>query len=126
MIETEVRLGENIVVPDLAGWKKERFPAGLQDNWIPVAPDWVCEILSPSTALYDRTEKKAVYAEHRVGHLWLVDVNNMTIEVYRLESGDWCPVKVFGGRVAVRLEPFQVVEIELGDLWLENVRSPSS
>jgi Uma2 family endonuclease len=121
LVETEVRLGENTVVPDIAGWKKERFPAGLQSNWIPAAPDWVCEILSPSTALYDRTEKKAIYAEYRVGYLWLVDPFNMTIEVYRFESSDWAPVGVFGGKGAARLEPFQEIEIVLGDLWLEDL-----
>ncbi len=118
LIRPEVRLGESIVVPDLAGWKRERFPPGIQSNWIPVAPDWVCEVLSPPTALYDRTKKRTIYAEHRVGHIWLADAINMTVEVYRLESGDWVQVGVLGGKETARLEPFQEIEIELGDLWL--------
>ena len=75
------------MVPDLAGWKRERFPIEEETNWISVAPDWVCEVLSPSTALRDRTKKKEIYAQAEVGYLWLVDPYNMTVEVYRLGSG---------------------------------------
>ena len=119
--ETEVRLGAHTIVPDIAGWRRERFPIHEDTNWISVAPDWVCEVISPSTALRDRTDKKAIYAEHRVGHLWLVDPVNMTVEVYRLGPDDWVPVGVWGGSAKARLEPFREIEIELGDLWLENL-----
>jgi Uma2 family endonuclease len=118
LVEVEVRLGEDIIVPDLAGWRKERFPQRLEHNWIEVVPDWVCEVLSPRTALRDRTDKMLIYAEHRVGHLWLVDPANTTLEVFRLES-HWVPAGVFGGEERARLEPFQEIEIDLGHLWLE-------
>lgn len=121
--EVEIQLGDNIIVPDLAGWRKERFPKKLEHNWIDVVPDWVCEVLSPRTALRDRTCKMAIYAEHRVGHLWLVDPFNMTLEVFRLES-HWVPVGVFGGNEKARLEPFHDIEIDLGDLWMENLTDP--
>lgn len=116
--EVEIKLGEQIIVPDLAGWRKERFPKRLEHNWIEVTPDWVCEILSPGTALRDRTVKKTIYEEHRVGWLWLVDPLHMTLEVFRPESNHWVPAGVFGGEEKARLEPFQEIEINLGGLWL--------
>ena len=120
LVEPEIRLMEDTVVPDLAGWKRERFPVPLETAWFPVAPDWVCEILSPSTGLYDRTKKKATYAKHRVRHLWIVDPTNMTIEAYRLAPApdDWAPVGIWGNSDKARIEPFQEIEINLGDLWL--------
>lgn len=65
--EVEIKLGDQLLVPELAGWRKERFPKNLDLNWIEVTPDWVCEILSPGTALRDRTVKKSIYEAHRVG-----------------------------------------------------------
>jgi Uma2 family endonuclease len=119
LVEVEIRLGEDTLVPDLSGWRRERFPKRPEHNWIEVTPDWVCEVLSPSTALRDRTVKKTVYEEHRVGHLWLVDPLNMILEVFRLESDHWVPAGVFGGNEKARLEPFEQTEIDLGHLWLE-------
>lgn len=118
LIEPEIAFGEDILVPDLAGWKVERFPRGLEHNWIGVVPDWVCEVLSPSTALRDRTYKMNLYAEHGVGHVWLADPVHMTLDVFRLESNRWVSLGVFGGKKKVRLEPFQQIDINLGDLWL--------
>jgi len=84
-----------------------------------IPPDWVCEVLSPSTALRDRTVKKAIYEEHGVGYLWLIDPLHMTLEIFRLESSCWVPAGVFGGEEKARLEPFQEIEIHLGNLWLK-------
>jgi Uma2 family endonuclease len=119
LVEVEIKLDEQLIVPDLAGWRKDRFPKKLDHNWIEVPPDWVCEILSPSTALRDRTVKKAIYEKHGIKHLWLVDPFHMTLEVYRLESNRWISAGIFGGPEKARLEPFQEIEIDLGDLWLE-------
>jgi Uma2 family endonuclease len=119
LVEVEVKLREDVLVPDLAGWRKERFPKKLEANWIETPPDWVCEVLSPSTALRDRTVKKAVYEAHRVGHLWLVDPVHMTVEVFRLEADRYALAGVYGGQERVRLGPFQEIEIDLGDLWIE-------
>ncbi len=119
IIEPEVAFGEHILVPDLAGWKAERFPRTQEYNWIGVIPDWVCEVLSPRTALRDRTVKKTIYGEYRVGYLWLADPLNLTLEAFRLENGQWAPLGVFGEKNKVRIEPFQEIEIDLGDLWLE-------
>ncbi|MDR3566965.1 MAG: Uma2 family endonuclease [Syntrophobacteraceae bacterium] len=120
VFEVEVRLGENTIVPDLAGWRKERFPKKLETNWIEVAPDWICEVLSPRTALRDRTEKMKIYAEHRVGYVWLIDPLNMTLEVFELKSSALVPAGVFGAKAKARIEPFTEIIIDLADLWLED------
>lgn len=117
--EPEVEFGENILVPDLAGWRKERF-ARSKTNWISVVPDWVCEILSPSTLRLDRIKKLSLYGRHRVQYSWLIDPIARTLEVFRLESGKWVLVGAFSEADKVRAEPFQEVEISLSNLWLED------
>ena len=117
--EPEITLGQQVLVPDLAGWRKERLLGRPKSEWMALPPDWVCEILSPSTALRDRTVKTAIYAVHGVGTLWLVDPIHQTLEIFRLESGAWVVAGVFGGDQKACLEPFQELEIDLGDWWLE-------
>ncbi|MGA2402755.1 MAG: Uma2 family endonuclease [Syntrophobacteraceae bacterium] len=117
IVEPEVGFGENTMVPDLAGWKAERFPWEEDHNWIGVVPDWVCEILSPGTFRLDRTSKMTTYAKYEVGHAWLIDPIAAILEVYRLESGRWSLLGAFGGEEKVCVEPFQEIEIDLGDLW---------
>jgi Uma2 family endonuclease len=117
--ETEILLGENLLVPDFAGWRRERFPGLPAENWISVVPDWICEVLSPFTARPDRVRKMPIYAEHGVQHLWLIDPVAKTLEVFRLESGRWVLLSVFAENDSVRAEPFHDIEIELGNLWIE-------
>ncbi|SHF72250.1 Endonuclease, Uma2 family (restriction endonuclease fold) [Desulfacinum infernum DSM 9756] len=119
ILEPEVAFGENILVPDLAGWKKERFPTDEPHNWISVAPDWICEVLSPATARRDRADKMPIYARHEVRHLWLLDPDLQTLEVFVLEAGRWVLAGVHAGSAKVRAEPFQQLELDLGVLWLE-------
>jgi Uma2 family endonuclease len=119
LLEPEIAFGEDILVPDLAGWKKERFPASEETNWISVRPDWVCEVLSPSTARNDRIKKMRVFAGHEVPYAWLIDPVLMTLEVFRLESGRWLLLNAFTEDEKVRAEPFEELEIELASLWLE-------
>ncbi|MHC1741721.1 MAG: Uma2 family endonuclease [Syntrophobacteraceae bacterium] len=122
LIEPEIGLGSNILVPDLAGWKKERFPIEEPHNWISAAPDWVCEILSPGTASLDKHEKMPIYAQHEVAHAWLIDpIGTRTLDVFRLEFGGWWRLlESYGDRnTKVRAEPFQEIEIDLDALWLE-------
>lgn len=121
--EVEVKLGEHLLVPDFAGWKRERFPTELRDNWIPVAPDWVCEILSPSSLRTDKIKKMPVYAQFNVAHAWLIDPRDKTLDVYRLESGRWSLLGSFVEDDKARAEPFQEIEIDLEDLWLESALS---
>ena len=120
LFEPEIRFSEkDLVVPDLAGWRKERFPGWPRENWFSDAPDWVCEILSPSTARNDRIVKMATYAQHEVQHLWLIDPRDKTLEVFRLLSGQWVRLGGFAENDKVKAEPFREVEIELGSLWTE-------
>ena len=118
LYETEVRLGEDIVVPDLANWRQERFPSKFEHNWIPVAPDWICEVLSPGTFRHDKVKKMPLYAHYGVGYMWLIDPIVMTLDTLRLESGAWSLPASFSETDTVRAEPFQEIEIDLGDLWV--------
>jgi Uma2 family endonuclease len=115
--EPELHLGGQTLVPDLAGWRRERMPAVPDAPYATLAPDWVCEVLSPSTALLDRAKKLRVYAEHGVGHAWLVDPLARSLEVLRLQGGLWTLLDVHLGDVTVRAEPFEALELPLGALW---------
>ena len=117
--EPELHLGQNILVPDLAGWRRERFSTPREEHRFTVPPDWVCEILSPRTARDDRMKKMRIYAQHAVPHAWLIDPIICTLEVFRLESGKWLLLDVFSENARVRVEPFQEIEIDLGSLWSE-------
>lgn len=121
LYEVEIKLAEECrpVVPDLSGWRVERFPRLIETNWIPVPPDWVCEVLSPRTIRLDRIRKMAKYARFGVEYAWLVDPMAMTLEVFKLEAGRWVLWGAFEGNDRARVEPFQEVEIALGDLWME-------
>jgi Uma2 family endonuclease len=119
IVEPEIAFGENILVPDLAGWKKERFPMEEPHNWISVAPDWVCEVLSPGTAQADRAGKMPIYAQHQVSNAWLIDPILKTLEVFRFELGRWVVLGVYARSAKLRAEPFAEIEIDLGLLWLE-------
>jgi Uma2 family endonuclease len=115
--EPELHLGEHVLVPDLAGWRRERLPSVPDAPWIDLAPDWVCEVLSPSTARIDRGRKLRIYAEAAVSHLWLLDPLEQTLEVLRLRDGAWTIVDVLTGKATVRAVPFDAIELELGELW---------
>jgi Uma2 family endonuclease len=115
-------MGQDILVPDLAGWKETRFPESEDHNWISAVPDWICEILSPSTAKIDKTDKIPLYAQNRVSHLWLIDPSAKTLDVFRLEAGRWMLLSLFAEADKVRAEPFEEIEIDLNTLWIEGRR----
>jgi Uma2 family endonuclease len=117
LFEPELHLGEHVLVPDLAGWRRERMPEMPKEAFFNVAPDWVCEVISPSNARIDRGAKSLIYAKHDVSHLWFVDPAARTVEVQRNEGGRWVVVGAHGGTDRVRLEPFEAVELKLGRLW---------
>lgn len=119
LVEPEIGLEKEVVVPDLAGWRRERFPQAEDHNWISVAPDWVCEILSPGTARNDRVKKMRLFARHDVPYTWLTDPLLMTLEVFKLESGRWLLLNIFSENDKVRAEPFPQVELDLSNLWLQ-------
>jgi Uma2 family endonuclease len=116
--EPELHLHPNVVVPDLAGWRKERMPRRPRVVGIELAPDWACEVLSPSTAVIDRTKKMDVYARANVPWLWMVDPIARTLEVYRLDTARWVVAANFGDTQKVRAEPFDAVERDLSLWWL--------
>jgi Uma2 family endonuclease len=115
----ELRLGEDYVVPDLAGWRRERLPVVPDAARLELAPDWVCEILSPSTERIDRGLKLRIYAREGVSHLWLLNPDARTLEVYRLQDGEWRVVAVHTGETPIRAEPFEAIELDLATLWGE-------
>ena len=119
LFKPEVRLGEHILVPDLAGWKRERMPSLGEGNQFDLAPDWVCEILSPGTVRLDKKRKLPIYAEFGTGHVWLLDPLSRTMEAFRLSSGKWLLVGFYSGDDRVRCEPFEEVEIQLAILWAD-------
>ena len=106
-----------VVVPDLAGWRRERLPALPDEAYFTMPPDWVCEVLSPRSAPRDRAEKLPFYARAGVAHAWLVDPIGQTLEVYRLAEHGWQVARIWRGDVAVRAEPFDALELALGPLW---------
>lgn len=114
LLEVDVRFGpHDIVRPDLTGWRRERLrdPFGMRP--IDVRPDWVCEIASPSNARYDRVEKRALYARHGVPSYWLVDPAERVLEAMKLVDGAWVELGAWTDRGAVRIEPFEAVELDL-------------
>jgi Uma2 family endonuclease len=115
--EPELHFGDHVLVPDLAGWRRERLPAIPEEAFFTLAPDWVCEVLSPSTQKIDRSRKLRIYAEAGVAHVWLVDPIARTLEVLRLNDGAWTIVGVCVDSDVVRIHPFEAIQIELGRLW---------
>ncbi|WP_437781221.1 Uma2 family endonuclease [Sorangium sp. So ce1097] len=106
------------LVPDLAGWRRERMPELPETAYFALAPDWICEVLSASTEDVDRHEKMPVYAREGVRHAWLVDPIARTLEVYTLgEDRRWGPAVVHRDAARVRAQPFDAIELELSVLW---------
>jgi Uma2 family endonuclease len=119
LIEPELHLGEDVLVPDIAGWRRERMPRTPRTAAVTLAPDWLCEVLSPSTRTLDRKAKLPVYAREGVRHVWLVDPDARTLEVFRLEGAHYQPRVTHAGPVRLRAEPFEALELELALLWEE-------
>lgn len=115
--EPELHFGGDVLVPDLGGWRRERMPEVRDVAAFTLAPDWACEVLSPSTAAIDRGEKMPVYARERVGHLWLVDPLLRTLEVFRLDGDGYRVVATWHDEAKVRAEPFEAFELDLAVLW---------
>lgn len=119
LFEPELHLGADVLVPDIAGWRRTRMPAVPDVAHFSLPPDWVCEILSPSTAPLDRAKKLAIYARERIGHAWLVDPIARTLEVLQVEADRWTILATHVGDEVVRAEPFAEIEVALADLWIE-------
>jgi Uma2 family endonuclease len=118
--EPELHFGEDVLVPDLAGWRRARMPRLEDVPFFTLAPDWICEVLSPSTERLDRKAKLEVYAREKVSHVWLVEPRAHTLELLRLEDdGRWKLLGVHAEDERPRAEPFEAIELALAGLWLK-------
>ena len=115
--EPELHLGEDVVVPDLAGWRRERMPELPDAAYVTLAPDWACEVLSPSTRKVDLQGKRPIYAREGVGHLWLIDPVDRTLEAFELRDGEWVLIACAQDDEPVSVRPFDAITFSLGDLW---------
>ena len=115
--EPELHLGKHVVVPDLAAWRHDRLSNFPDTAWIEVAPNWVCEVLSPSTESYDRGDKRLIYAGASVGHVWHIDPLLKMLEVYELRDGKWLLLDVLRDDAQVAAAPFADFSFSLSLLW---------
>ncbi len=118
--EPELHLGKDVLVPDVAGWRRARMTTLPDTAYFALAPDWVCEVLSPSTYKIDRGRKSAIYAREKIPYMWLVDPGKRTLEAYELESGRWALIDSLCDDAIVTLPPFDAVSFPLSDLWYES------
>jgi Uma2 family endonuclease len=118
LVEPELHFGHDVLVPDVAGWRRERLPAVPSDAYLTLAPDWVCEVVSPSTEAIDRGRKLGIYAREGVAHAWLVDPLRHTLEVLGLAAGSFEPLAKHQGNESIRACPFDAVELEMRALWI--------
>jgi len=117
LAEPELHFRNDVLVSDLAAWRRERLPSVPDDPYLTLAPDWVCEVLSPSTETIDRGRKLGIYAREGVPHVWLVDPLRQSLEVLALESGSLEKIEEHHGNVHVRVRPFDAIELGLQALW---------
>jgi Uma2 family endonuclease len=118
--EPELHFGADVLVPDIAGWRRGRMPEIPDVRWFELAPDWVCEVSSPSTRRLDRSLKLERYRRAGVGHVWLVEAQDRFIEVYRHAEPGWLLIGTFVGDAEARIEPFEAVPLVLAELWLRS------
>ena len=115
--EPELHFGEDVVVPDVTGWRRERMPELPSTDYVTLAPDWACEVLSAETRELDLEAKRPVYAREGVSHLWLVDPTDRTLEAFELRDGEWVLIACAKDDAAVSIRPFDAITFSLGDLW---------
>jgi Uma2 family endonuclease len=117
--EPELHLDDDILVPDLAGWRIERMPRLPETAWFELPPDWLCEVLSPTTARQVKGEKRDIYATHGVGHLWHIDPATRLLESFALGDGKWVLLETYRDAEAVAAPPFEAAIFPLGLLWAD-------
>ena len=115
--EPELHLGDDVLVPDIAGWRRERMPELPETAFFPLAPDWVCEVLSPSTRKLDLGRKRDIYAREGVAWLWIVDPDARALDTFALHEGSWKPTGALNDDMPVSLPPFEAISFPLGRLW---------
>ena len=117
LYEPELHLDAEVLVPDLAGWRRERMPALPDTAYFTLAPDWVCEILAPSTRSVDLVHKRPIYAAAGIAHLWLIDPVEEILEAFALDDGHWRLIAAVEHDDAVRIPPFDALTFRLAELW---------
>ena len=115
--EPELHLGPHVCVPDIAGWHRERMTEPADQAYFEIAPDWICEVLSPSTEKHDKGEKRRIYALYRVEHLWFVEPRSKTLEVFQRRDENWLLTHTFIDNDDVNAPPFDALTFKLGLLW---------
>lgn len=117
--EPQLRLGRSAPSPDIAGWRRTSLPDVEADTaWVEIRPDWICEVISPATEAFDRTEKRDLYRRMAVPHLWLLDPISRVLEVFHHSGETWTLVGSHSGDARCRVEPFEALEIDLARLWI--------
>jgi Uma2 family endonuclease len=119
LVEPELHFRSDVLVPDIAGWRRERMSQLPETAWFEIAPDWICEVISPSTGRIDRAKKLPVYARERVPHAWLVDPIQKTVEVLQHAEGLWNVLHVYSGDEQMSAPPFDGITIDLRAVWGE-------
>ena len=117
VFEPELHLGEDILVPDLAGWRRETMPEYPDAAYCTIAPDWICEVLSPSTRRLDLGDKRDIYGREGVRHIWFVDPDARTLEAFELRDGHWVLLATLADDAPVSLAPFDAITFPLDALW---------
>ena len=117
LYEPELHLAAEVLVPDVAGWRRERMPALPETAYFALAPDWVCEVLSPSTRKVDLVRKRPIYAREGIAHLWLVDPVERILEAFELQERRWVLIASVEDDERVSIPPFEALTFSLADLW---------
>lgn len=124
-VEVDIRLGpHDIVRPDVSGWRRPRLPSPGNERPIDVVPDWVCEVVSPSSASRDRVTKRALYARSSIPYYWIIDPDARSLEALKLVEGRWLELGAFGDGDRASIEPFEAIELEVGRLFLPRESEP--
>ncbi|MDX9722771.1 MAG: Uma2 family endonuclease [Myxococcota bacterium] len=126
LFEPELHLDTQVMVPDLAGWRRERLPHLRNEPFFPLVPDWVCEVISPSSAGVDRVRKQPLYLHAGVAHLWLIDPIQRTLESYQARDGAWVVSGSYSEEKDARVVPFEAVELDIGSWWLSSEETDNS
>jgi Uma2 family endonuclease len=113
----ELHFASDVLVPDLAGWHRERMPAAPKDHVFAIAPDWICEVTSPSSRILDRNKKMPIYARCEVEYAWIVDPDSQMIEAYGRHDDRWIVLGTYSDERVARIEPFEAIEIDLTLIW---------
>ena len=117
--EPELRLGKDVLVPDIAGWRANKYQRNWANSFSEIVPNWVCEVLSPTTRNIDLGRKSDIYAREGVSHLWIVDPKARTLQASELSAGKWLPISTLTNAERVSVPPFEKLNIPLSRLWLD-------